>query len=78
MNMNTLLPSGAVSITPSDTASNVCSGLYIGEAGDVAVVGENGVGVTFTAVPVGTILPIRCARVLATGTTAGGLVGFCA
>jgi hypothetical protein len=65
----------AVAITKSDTENNAFSGIYVGGAGNVTVVTESGVTVTFTAPPVGTIIPIRTNKVLA-ATTATLLVGF--
>lgn len=70
------VPDTASSVTASDTAPNVFTRLYIGGAGDVAVVTEAGNTVTFTAVPVGTQLDIRVRQVLATGTTATNIVGM--
>jgi hypothetical protein len=65
----------AEAITTSATASNAYSAIYIGGAGNLTVVTEAGTTVTFTAPPVGTIIPIRTSKVLAT-TTATLLVGF--
>lgn len=65
----------AVAITTSNTASNAFSAIYVGGAGNVTVVTEEGTTVTFTAPPVGTIIPIRTQKVLAS-TTATLLVGF--
>ena len=65
----------AVAITKSDTESNTFSSIYVGGTGAVAVETEDGTTVTFSAVPVGTIIPIRTRRVLA-ATTATLLVGF--
>jgi len=65
----------AEAITKSDTASNAYSGIYVGGAGDVTVVTEGGTTVTFTAPPVGSILPIRTQKVLA-ATTATLLIGL--
>ena len=67
---------GAKAITPSDTADNTFSAIYVGGAGSVTVVMESGDTVLFTAPPVGTILPIRVKKVNATGTTATLLVGL--
>jgi hypothetical protein len=65
----------AVAITKSDTESNTFSSIYVGGTGAVTVLTEDGTTVTFSAVPVGTIIPIRTRRVLA-ATTATLLVGF--
>ena len=70
------VPDTATAVTTSDTAPNVFTRLYIGGAGNVAVVTEAGNTVTFTAVPVGTQLDIRVRQVLATGTTATNIVGL--
>lgn len=74
--LSSLTPDTASSVTTSDTGPNVFTRLYIGGAGDVAVVTENGETVTFKAVPVGTQLDIRTKQVLATGTTATYIVGM--
>ena len=65
----------AVAITKSDTESNTFSSIYVGGTGAVAVETEDGTTVTFSAVPVGVILPIRTRKVLA-ATSATLLVGF--
>jgi hypothetical protein len=65
----------AEAITKSDTANNAYSGIYVGGTGAVAVVTEGGTTVTFSAVPVGTVLPIRTQKVL-DATTATLLVGL--
>ena len=78
--MSSFLANGRVwgdaeAITTSATASNAYSAIYVGGTGNLSVVTEGGTTVTFTAVPVGTIIPIRTSKVLAT-TTATLLVGF--
>lgn len=57
---------------------NAARGIYVGGAGDIKVdlVGPVGSGVTFVAVPAGTILPIRAAKVYQAGTTATNLVAL--
>ena len=65
----------AVAITTSATENNSFSAIYIGGAGNLTVVTEAGSTVTFTAPPVGSIIPIRTSKVLAT-TSATLLVGF--
>lgn len=60
-------------VTPSDSTPVNCRALYIGGAGNVAVVTRPGAAAqTFTAPPVGTILPIMIdgGQVMATNTTA--------
>lgn len=50
----------AVAITPSDTTQISCRGIYVGGAGNVAVQTRDGATtVTFTAPPVGSILPVE-------------------
>jgi len=67
---------GGTAITPSDSVDQQYSGIYVGGAGNVSVIMESGDTVTFTAPPVGTILPIRVKRVRATATTATLLIGL--
>jgi hypothetical protein len=61
-------------ITPHDSAASAatpgCRGIYVGGAGNVALVGQDNVAVTFTAIPVGTFMPCAAKRVNATNTTA--------
>ncbi len=67
----------AEAITPHDTNDlvNITRAIYVGGAGNIAAtVGKT--DVTFTAVPVGTVLRVRASKVKATGTTATGLVGL--
>ncbi len=68
----------AFDITPSDTAdlAEIPRYVYVGSAGDLKVDMMDGGTVTFTAVPAGTLLPIRVTRVYLTGTTATGIVGL--
>lgn len=73
---------GAVAVSPSDSVAltTVARGLYVGVTGDVAVYMINPAGnstsVVFTAVPAGTILPIRVKQVLATGTSASSITAL--
>lgn len=59
-------------VTPADGAdlADFSRALYIGGAGDVKVTTVGGSTLTFSAVAAGTMLPVRAARVFATGTTA--------
>lgn len=72
-----------VAITPNDSeaaflAANptfqVTRGIYVGTSGNLTVVMAGGQTVTYSNVPVG-LWPWRVKQVLATGTTATGLVG---
>lgn len=68
---------GAQNITPSNTVSleTPAVGLFVGGAGNISAVMENGDTVTFTGVTAGAWLPFVFARINATGTTATNLVG---
>lgn len=50
--------------------------LYVGVAGDLGVVGVNGEVVTFKGAAAGSVIPVRCRRVNATGTTATDIVAL--
>lgn len=68
----------AAAVTPSDSSDLTFStrALFIGGAGNVSVnMATSGAAVVF-AVGAGQILPIQVARVLATGTTATGIVAL--
>ena len=66
----------AAAITTSDTNNHNVKAIYVGGAGNISLVTNDGATVTFTAVPVGTILPVAAQRVRATGTTATNLIGL--
>lgn len=68
----------AVAVTPSDTTdlNYLTRAIYVGGGGDLTVVMANGVTVTFSAVPAGTMLPIRVNRVRTTGTSATLIVAL--
>jgi hypothetical protein len=77
----TALPgTDAAAVTPSDTTVFPASTIYVGGAGNVAVMPAAQEGrpspaaVTFTAPPVGSVLPVLASRVMATNTTATLLV----
>jgi hypothetical protein len=66
-------------ITTSDTvdiAAGLTDAVYVGGAGAVVWVSESGTAITLSAVPVGTILPMRAKRINATSTTATLLVAL--
>jgi len=68
----------AVAVVPNDaTVLDSFRSLYVGGAGDVAILPENDlVSVIFLAVPAGSILPVFGTKVLATGTTATNIVAL--
>lgn len=72
----------AIAITKSDateyvpTASGYLDALYIGGAGDVAVMTAAGNTVTFAGAVAGSIIPIQCQKVMSTNTTATNIVGL--
>ena len=61
---------------PSDTATQVATYLWSVDGGNVSVETEAGNIVTFTGVPAGTYLLVRCNKIRATGTTSSSLYGF--
>jgi len=68
----------ALAVTPSDSTDMTLSAraLYIGGAGNLAVITDGGNTVTFTGISAGSILPVAIARVLATGTTATNILAL--
>ena len=69
----------ATAVTPSDTTVINCRAIYVGGAGNVAVKTTGGAtAVTFTAPPVGTILPVMIdgGQIMATNTTATLLIAL--
>lgn len=65
-------------ITPSDGAAlaETTRALYVGGAGDLAVLFASGGQAVLSNVPAGTLLPLRAIKVLATGTSASAIVGL--
>lgn len=67
----------AVSPSDADELPRVPKALYVGTAGDVNIVAvASETPVVLRNVTAGSILPIRVARVLASGTTADHIVGL--
>jgi hypothetical protein len=66
----------AQAIVPSDTVAltTMPRAIYVGVTGNLAALMPGGQTVVFQNVAAGTLLPVRAARINATGTTAGGLV----
>lgn len=66
-------------VTASDStnfAKGVCRGLYIGGAGNAAVVDVDGNAVLFSGLVAGSILPVQAIRVNSTSTTATSIVAL--
>lgn len=70
------IATNAVAVTPSNTADNAYSYLYIGGAGDVSVVTEGGDTVTFVGLVAGSYVWVRTSKVRSTSTTATNIVGL--
>lgn len=68
----------ANAITPSDSVALTvpARAFYVGGAGNVRVRMVSGAEVTFANVASGAIYPFRITHVLATGTTAAGLIAL--
>jgi len=73
----------ARAVTKSDSTVVAARALYIGGAGDVAVLmegdaasGGSGTAVTFSSVPAGTFMPISVNKVMSTNTTATNIVAI--
>lgn len=67
----------AAEVAPSDAAdlTTTSRALYVGFAGDLRITMASGDTVTFANLAPG-LLPVRAARVHATGTTASGIVAI--
>lgn len=66
-----------VAITAADSnLTTPVRGLFVGTGGNVKITDTEGNAATFNNVMSGSILPVACARVWATGTTASGFVGL--
>lgn len=73
------VPRHLVPITASDSTELDLVGLYVGGAGNVALLGKGdppGSGQVLLSVPAGTFIQLQIRRVLLTGTSATGLVGI--
>ena len=68
----------AAAVTPSDATDLTVMprAIYVGGTGNLALRMAGGQTVTLTGVQAGSLLPLRAARVLATGTTATGIVAL--
>lgn len=71
------VPLDAAAVTASDaTVLSGVVGLFVGGAGNVAVVTSRGTTTTFTGVAAGSTLWIGVTKVKATGTTATNIVAL--
>ena len=68
----------AAAITPSDSTPLPLAtrGIYVGSGGSLRVRMISGEEVTFANVQPGAFYPLRLSQVMATGTSAGGLVAL--
>lgn len=69
---------GGATVATSDTIDlpRGARALYIGTGGDVKVITIDGNTLTFVGVASGSILPVSCSRVFATGTAASNIVAL--
>lgn len=65
-------------ITPHDTnnLATLTRAIYVGGPGDLTVTLAGGDTVTLTGVLAGAIYPLRCKKVLSTGTSATSLIAL--
>lgn len=75
---NLAVARGVLTITPHDTnlLARSARAIYVGVGGNIKVRTHDGSEATFTEVPQGSVLPVECVKVYATGTTASNLVGL--
>lgn len=77
MNVDSLAPYySAAAVTPADAALiPITCGLYVGVAGNLTVTMAGGANVTFPSCPAG-FHRLQVIAVLATGTTASGIIAL--
>lgn len=66
----------AVTKSDSTVFTQATRAIWVGGAGDIAVRMVDQTTGTIAGVAAGTLLPIRCDKVLSTGTTATSIIGF--
>lgn len=64
-----ITPSDTVNFVPQGTTDDLCSAIYVGGAGVVVAVQQDGTTGSFTCIA-GQILPVKAKRVNSTSTTA--------
>lgn len=69
---------GGFNIFPDDEGeiSQVTRAIMVSGAGDLAVTMKNGDGLMLSGLMAGVLYPLRISQVLATGTTATGIIGL--
>ena len=69
---------GGFDITPDDQDElvHVTRAIMVAEAGDLSVMMKDGDMITLSGLIAGVVYPLRISQVLATGTTATGIVGL--
>jgi hypothetical protein len=66
-----------VAVTPSDsTVLTTTRAIFVGGAGNLAVVMASGNSLTLTGVTAGSLLPMRVTKVKSTGTTATNIAAL--
>lgn len=65
-------------VAPNDAADlpELPRALFVGQTGNISVVLAGGQPVLFQNCQAGSVLPVRAARVMQTGTTASGIVAL--
>jgi hypothetical protein len=68
----------ALLVTPNDSSDLpfITRAVYIGGAGNLAVVMHSGLVAVFVSLPAGSLIPVRVVKVFATGTTATNLLAM--
>lgn len=68
----------AFAIVPNDSTDlpEITRALYIGGGGDISLITKGGTQLTFSGANAGSLLPVRVARILATGTSATNIIGL--
>ena len=75
---NLAVAQSCFTITPSNTVNFAARAraVYVGVGGDITLVNPDATTCVLVNVPQGSILPLECLRINATGTTASSLVGL--
>jgi hypothetical protein len=67
----------AAAVTPSDTVSNEYDALFVGGAGNVAVIlRDDTAAVTFLSIGNGEYMPMSVKKVMSTNTSATNIIGL--